>query len=130
MSATSHLAYAFNAGTRTLLATKLRVANTHWTRLVGLLGTPLDKFKSGGALWIVPSHGVHTFAMRYPIDVVYLTSEKRVHHIEENVRPWRVTPIITEAASVLELPPRTVWETGTAIGDLIELHLPGDEEMP
>ena len=117
-------AYAFNADTKTILASKMRIADTHRKRLIGLIGTPPDRFKGGEALWIVPSHGVHTFLMRFPIDVVYLTSERRVHHVEENVRPWRVTPILTEAATVLELPAHTVFNTGTRVGDLIELHVP------
>jgi uncharacterized membrane protein (UPF0127 family) len=62
--------------------------------------------------------------MRFPIDVVYLTADHRVHHIEENVRPWRITPILTEAATVLELPSHTIFQTGTSIGDHIELHVP------
>jgi hypothetical protein len=65
--------------------------------------------------------------MRFPIDVVYLTPEHKVHHIEENVRPWRITPMLTEAATVLELPAHTVFNTGTRIGDLIELHVPARE---
>jgi hypothetical protein len=118
-------AYAFNSDTKTILASKMRVADTHRKRLVGLIGTSAEKFQGGQALWIVPSHGVHTFLMRFPIDVVYLTAERRVHHIEENVRPWRVTPILTEAATVLELPAHTVFNTGTKVGHLIELHVPG-----
>jgi hypothetical protein len=120
--------YAFNADTKTILASKMRIADTHRKRLVGLIGTPPEKFQGGAGLWIVPSHGVHTFLMRFPIDVIYLTPERRVHHIEENVRPWRVTPVLTEAATVLELPAHTVFNTGTRVGDLIELHVPGQED--
>ena len=118
-------AYAFNSDTKTILASRMRVADTHRKRLLGLIGTPYERFQAGEGLWIVPSHGVHTFMMRFPIDVLYLTLENRVHHIEENVRPWRITPIITEAATVLELPAHTIFNTGTRIGDHIELHVPG-----
>jgi uncharacterized membrane protein (UPF0127 family) len=120
-------AYAFNSDTKTILASRMRVADTHRTRLVGLIGTPPEAFQAGEGLWIVPCHGVHTFLMRFPIDVLYLTAERRVHHIEENVRPWRVTPMLTEAATVLELPAHTVFNTATRIGDLIELHVPARE---
>ena len=117
-------AYAFNSDTKTILASRMRIADTHRKRLVGLAGTPPEKFQAGEGLWIVPSHGVHTMLMRFPIDVLYLTAEQRVHHIEENVRPWRITPIITEAATVLELPAHTIFNTGTRVGDHIELHVP------
>lgn len=116
--------YAFNSDTKTILASRLRVADTAWTRLIGLIGTPRERFQSGEGLLIVPSHGIHTFMMRFPIDVLYLSGDHRVQHIEENVRPWRITPLLTEAATVLELPPHTVFETGTSIGDHIELHVP------
>jgi uncharacterized membrane protein (UPF0127 family) len=116
--------YAFNSDVKTILASRLRVADTPWKRLIGLIGTPPERFRPGEGLWIVPSHGIHTFMMRFPIDVVYLTADHRVHHIEENVRPWRITPILTEAATVLELPSHTIFQTGTSIGDHIELHVP------
>jgi uncharacterized membrane protein (UPF0127 family) len=120
-------AYAFNTDTKTILASRMRVADTHRKRLLGLIGTPPERFQAGEGLWIVPSHGIHTFMMRFPIDVLYLTPEQRVHHIEENVRPWRITPIITEAATVLELPAHTIYNTGTRLGDHIELHVPAQE---
>jgi uncharacterized membrane protein (UPF0127 family) len=104
------------------------VADTHWKRLIGLIGTRPEDFLSGGGLWIVPCHGVHTYAMRFALDVVYLSSDNRVLHLEENVRPWRMTPIITEAHSVLELPPHTIFQTGTAVGDHIEFQVPTTEK--
>lgn len=114
--------YAFNRTRQSFLATDLAVADTHWTRLKGLLGTPREKFGSGRGLWIVPSHGVHTFAMRYPLDVVYLDEQSVVVHLEENVRPWRVTQVRTDAATVLELPRHTIWSTHTEVGDVIEIE--------
>jgi uncharacterized membrane protein (UPF0127 family) len=121
------VAYAFNSDTKAIVAARLRTATTHWKRLVGLIGTRADEFVNGG-LWIAPCHGVHTYAMKFSIDVVYLSPDNQVLHVEENVRPWSMTPIITEAASVLELPAHTVFQTGTAVGDHIELHLPGAEK--
>jgi uncharacterized protein len=115
--------YAFNSTRQTFLATQLRVANTHYTRLVGLLATPRAAFSDGNGLWIVPCRCVHTFAMRYAIDVVYLDRENRVIHIHDNVRPWRLTPVMVEAATVLELPAHTAWSTGTKVGDAVEIKI-------
>ena len=61
-------------------------------------------FGDGHGLWIVPSHGVHTFAMRFPIDVVYLNADKVVVYMKQNLQPWRVAAVRQQAASVLELP--------------------------
>jgi len=117
--------YAFNVTRQAFLATKLRVANTHWTRLVGLLGTSERNFKTGVGLWIVPSHGVHTFMMRFPIDVLPLDEQGTIIHLEENVKPWRMTPIRLEAISVIELPSHTIWNTSTKVGDQVEIEADG-----
>jgi hypothetical protein len=63
---------AFNQTRQAYLATALAVADTHWTRLRGLLGLRSSDFRNGCGLWIVPCHGVHTLGMGFPIDVVYL----------------------------------------------------------
>ena len=115
--------YAFNRSRHAYLATEVAVADTHWTRLRGLMGTSAASFRSGQGLWIVPCHGVHTFAMRFPIDVVYLDRAKRIVHIERSLQPWRMAPFRTKAVSVLELPSDTLSATGTAIGDELEIAL-------
>jgi len=112
---------AFNRTRESFLATELQIADTHWSRLVGLLGTSRDRFCSGRGLWIVPCHGIHTFAMRFPIDLIYLDSDKAVIHIEENVKPWRIAPVILQAATVMELPSHVIWDTRTQVGDSIEI---------
>ena len=83
-----------------------------------------DSFSSGQGLWIVPSHGIHTLAMRFPIDVVYLDQDRRVVHLESNLKPWKVAPVKLQTASVLELPGNTLGPTGTMIGDEVEIVRP------
>jgi uncharacterized membrane protein (UPF0127 family) len=115
--------YAFNRTRRAYLATQLSIAATHWSRLRGLMCTELDTFRAGRGLWIVPSRGVHTFAMRFPIDVLYLDEEKTVVHLEQDLKPWRVAPVRMQAASVIELPRNILHSTGTLVGDEIEIVL-------
>jgi len=113
---------AFNRTRRTYLATELAVADTHWSRLRGLVGTEAASFRAGCGLWIIPCRGVHTLAMSFPIDVVYLDGAQRVIHLEENVTPWRFAPVRLRANSVLELPSHTVKTSNTAVGDEIEIE--------
>jgi len=113
--------YAFNQTRQAFLASELEVADTHWSRLKGLMGRSASAFPAGRGLWIVPCHGVHTLAMGYAIDVVYLDAALVVVHLEENVKPWRVTPLRLDAATVIEVPCHTVWNTGTKVGDQIEI---------
>jgi uncharacterized protein len=113
--------YAWNQTRRAYLATRLSVAGTHWSRLRGLMGMASAAFGAGDGLWITPSHGVHTFAMRFPIDVLYLDSRQVVLHAERSLKPWRVAPVRMSATSVLELPSNTLESTGTMVGDQIEI---------
>ena len=102
MSAVVPLGYAFNRTRDIYLATQLDIASTHWSRFRGLMATDAGKFPTGHGLWIIPCRGVHTWGMRFPIDVLYLDREKIVVHVEENLKPWHFAPVRSKAASVLE----------------------------
>ena len=117
---------AFNRTRQAHLATALAVADTHWGRLRGLLGLGTNDFRNGSGLWIVPCHGIHTLGMGFPIDVLYLDRGLKVIRIQSDVRPWRFTPVLRHAASVLELPCGMAAETKTVVGDTIEITLPKD----
>jgi uncharacterized protein len=121
MSLADPTGYAYNRTRRSFLATELSVAGTHWSRFCGLMGKGAADFHAGRGLWIVPSHGVHTFAMCFPIDVIYLDKKSTVVHVENNLKPWRLAPVRANAASVLELPGDTLRSTQTAVGDEIEI---------
>jgi uncharacterized protein len=121
---------AFNQTRQAYLATALAVADTHWTRLRGLLGLQSSDFRNGSGLWIVPCHGVHTLGMGFPIDVVYLDRAMTVIHIQNELKPWRFAPVRRQAASVLELPCRTAAETSTAVGDKIEITIEKEGRVP
>jgi uncharacterized membrane protein (UPF0127 family) len=114
---------AFNRTRQQYLATELRVANSHASRFVGLLGTSAREFPAGKGLWIVPCRGVHTLGMRFPIDVLYLDSLMTVIYAEEHLQPWRFAPVRLRAASVLELPSDTIKGTATELGDTIEIQV-------
>src|SRR6266446_7218831 len=90
------------------LAENVRVARTHWTRLRGLIGTEESAFQPGQALWIVPCRGVHTLAMRFPLDLIYLDQFNTVISLQQDVQAWRFAPVHLRASSVLELPTGTV----------------------
>jgi uncharacterized protein len=113
--------YAFNRTRTTYLATELLIARTHWSRFRGLMATDAARFRRGQGLWIVPCHGVHTLAMRFPIDAVYLDQERIVIHIEQGLKPWRMAAIRVLATSVLELPTGTVIDTRTELGDQVDI---------
>jgi uncharacterized protein len=102
------------------VATNVAVANSYFRRLVGLLGKTRRWARAGQGLWIVPSHGVHTIGMLFPIDLIFLDREKNVVRLEEHVKPFRISIGSLRTHSVLELPAHTVFRTGTCVGDQLE----------
>ena len=118
---------AYNRTRQAYLATDLEVADTHWSRLRGLMGTDASNFPAGKGLWIVPCRGVHTLGMRFPIDVVYLNGDRVIVHIQEQLRPWRLAALRLNAATVLELPSSVVRQTGTIVGDKIDIEFGKDQ---
>ena len=113
--------YVYNKSKESLIGTDVSVANTHWKRLVGLLGKTRSWVRPGRGLWIKPSHGVHTIGMLFPIDLIFLDRSQQVIHVEEYVRPFCISRVCLKAESILELPPHTIFRTGTRIGDRLEI---------
>src|ERR1700683_4723089 len=101
-----------------MLADGAEVADTSAKRRTGLLKhTGLGP---GEGLWIVPCESVHSFFMKFTIDVVYLDRKHRVKKIRPEMTPWRMSACLT-AHSVLELPAGTIAGTGTQAGDQLEI---------
>ena len=122
--------YVYNKTRETFVATEAKVANSYLRRLVGLLGKTKRWAHFGAGLWIVPSQGVHTIGMLFSIDVVFLNKEKEVVHVEEHLRPFRISKVSFKATSVLELPLHTIYRSGTKVGDRLEIspaHAPKQE---
>jgi len=107
-----------NETRNSVLADAAEVADTSATRRHGLLGR--DNLPNGQALWIVPCESVHTWGMRFPIDVLYLDRKKRVRKLRKAMVPWRVSMCLL-AHSVLELPAGVIEQTGTQTGDQLEI---------
>ena len=114
--------YVYNKTQETFVATEATVADSYFPRLVGLLGKTKRWAQPGRGLWIVPSRGVHTIGMLFPIDLIFLTKDKQVIHLEEHVRPFRISAVSLQAKSVLELPAHTIYRTGTKVGDHLEIN--------
>ena len=93
---------ARNLDTGASSPTTSAVADTRATRAVGLLSR--SGLEPGEALWIVPSRGVHTWWMRFTIDVVALDERGMVIDRVSRLKPWRIRLPRRGTAGVLELP--------------------------
>lgn len=74
----------------------------------------------------MPCEGVHTFFMKFPIDVVFLNRKRKVLKIRPHMGRRRISLSI-RAHSVLELPAGTLADTGTQAGDQLELEKYGSQ---
>jgi uncharacterized membrane protein (UPF0127 family) len=102
------------------IAVDAECADTLFSRLRGLMARPSNAFTEGQGLWILPSEGIHTFGMRFPIDAAYLDAKGKILRVYHGLRPWRLAAVTLRARSVLELPAGTLKRTGTEAGDVLE----------
>lgn len=107
------------------LAANVRLADTPRSRRVGLLkNMTLDP---GEGLWIFPTQAIHTFGMRFPIDVAFLDRGLRVKRVYHRLAPFRLTTLVWGARSALELTSGSLASTGTTVGDELQFSLRSSE---
>jgi uncharacterized membrane protein (UPF0127 family) len=98
------------------LAHSLSGAFDSASRRTGLLGR--DGLEQGHALIIAPTSAIHTFFMRFAIDVAFVRRDGRVVGIRHAMKPWRIA-IALGAHAVIELPAGTLAECDTVRGDAL-----------
>jgi len=101
----------------TVLATRAIAADTSAKRRTGLLKH--EALPEGEGLFIVPCEGVHTFGMKFPIDVIFLSKKRVVLKIRPDM-PKRRISFCLRAHAVLELPSGMAAKTNTSVGDELE----------
>lgn len=87
--------------TARVLGREVRVARGFRARLLGLAG--LRREQAGAGLLIPRCSSVHTFGMRFPLDLVFLDAHGREISSRRRVEPRRIA-FDRRAAAVLELP--------------------------
>ena len=103
-----------NRTRKTVMGQAVELADTSAKRRTGLLKH--ERLEPGTGLWIVPCESVHTFFMKFAIDLVYVDKKNRVRKVRNAVPPWRLSACLS-AHSILELPAGTAQQTGTQPGD-------------
>lgn len=104
-----------NATRNTVVCIESRVARSFLARLRGLMFRPA--LSPGSGLLLAPERSIHSFGMRFPIDVIYLDGANRVVHLDEAMPPNRIGPFVRGCRAVLELPPGTIRRSQTRTGD-------------
>ena len=105
--------------TGAIVAERVSVASKRIDRAVGLLGR--SHLDAGEALWITPCRGVHTWFMRFPIDVLAMDANGVVVDVVSAMGPWRMRLPKPGSESVLELAAGALDKMQLKIGDRIKI---------
>ena len=109
-----------------LLWNRIAIADNPFTRLKGLMGR--RALPEGEGLLITPCNQVHTFHMRFDLDILFLTKEMRVAQIV-TLCPGKVGPRIREAACILEVAAGSAKRLNVVPGDTITIEFYGKKEV-
>jgi uncharacterized protein len=100
--------------TGAVLVQRLEMAGDSRTRRKGLLGR--DALDQEVGLVIAPTQGVHTFGMRFPIDIVGVARDGRVVKVRGDVPPRRLV-FALRAFAILELAAGVARRAAISVGD-------------
>ena len=101
-----------------VLASDLIVAFDSKTRKTGLLKH--DSLADGSAMLIAPTNAVHTFFMRFPIDIAFVSREGLIVKTYSALPPWRIAAAL-RAHAVIEMPAGTLARNETEVGDILSI---------
>ena len=116
-----------NRTRKTLLGFDVRLVPGWWGRLRGYIGH--SEPSPGEGILLIPCDGVHTFWMKFDLDVVFLDHHGMVLEVIRSLRPWKWTRRVKGARSVLEMPAGMIDRSGTQVGDLLAWWDPAPAPM-
>ena len=102
-----------------VVADRVTVADSFWSRFVGLMGR--RELPEGEGLCIQRCNSIHMFFMRIPLDVAFVDREGNVLHALHTIRPWRASKVVRGAKAALELPAGTLRSHGIDRGSVLRL---------
>ena len=108
-----------NNRTGEVLVYRGRMADNFKTRTVGLLGDA--RLDEDEALIIKPCWSIHTFFMRFPIDVVFLDKHSNVKKIIHSMPAWRMAAS-WGAQDTIEMAPGALEGVDLQVGDALEIR--------
>jgi hypothetical protein len=98
---------------------KISVADTLLKRFMGWM---LKKRPFNEGLLLSPCNSIHTFSMRFNIDVVFLDSQNKVLKTEENLPPFKIIFPVKSSCKVLELPPDSIKSLSIKAGNTLQFR--------
>ncbi len=110
---------ALNISKAMVIAADVKEASGFVSRFLGLMGR--DRLEKEEGLWMARCMAIHTFWMRFPIDVVFLDRDFIVTKAVKGLRPFRPVVSCLRAEGVLELSEGTIERARIQIGDRLEI---------
>jgi uncharacterized membrane protein (UPF0127 family) len=109
----------YNSTQNNIIADEGKVAENFFTRSVGLLSR--KSISDTEALIIKPCCSIHTFIMKFTIDVLFVNKKNEIVALYENMEPWRILPIHFSSHYVIELSAGQISAKNIQKGDIINL---------
>ena len=107
------------AGSRRCLLPEVQAADRFLARLLGLIGR--RRLECGAGLYLPRCRSIHTFFVRFPIDVVYLDGNRTIKKVVAGLKPWRLS-WCRGADSVLEAAAGWVAQAGLTEGMQVDFE--------
>jgi uncharacterized protein len=104
-----------NRMTDNIVASDVMIASTYWQRMKGLLGRAAMAENEG--LYIPRCRSIHTFFMKFPIDIVFMDKAGKVKKVVNGLKPFRFASGSLGSFGVLELPGNTIQSKACRPGD-------------
>ena len=108
-----------NVTKATVLVTKVEIADTMISRMVGLLNR--DSLGQDEAIVITKCKSIHMFFMRFPIDVIFVDRENHIVGVVERIKPFRLSPTFFKASYAIELAEGMVGRSHSTVGDTLKI---------
>lgn len=103
-----------------IITDNAEIADSFFSRFRGLMFR--KSVEDDYALHIKPCNQIHTFSMRFAIDVIYLSKDGTVVEIHENVKPNKICKAVKNAESVIEINASMSSKLGIFKGDVLEIQ--------
>lgn len=117
----NHYLKIINERDQSVVATRVKVANSFWQRFRGLMLTAEPA--EGEGLLLAPCNSIHMMFMRYPIDAVFLDASNRIKALYRRLSPWLgLSSWHKDVSSVIELRSGTIDKTGIRIDDILRME--------
>lgn len=102
-----------------VLIPHIDITCTFWERFCGLMFR--RSIADGYGLLIKPCNQIHMFNMKFPLDIIYLSVDNTVVHIDRDIKPWQIGKLIKDAAGVIEVNTGTCERLHISTGDFFDI---------